>query len=68
MTRDQEIREEAYLLSEEAGHPPGRSEEFWLKAEAKVLGRLSEAKSSVEDALAKVFSFVAKVVSSATRK
>lgn len=31
------IRTEAYLLSEQAGHPPGMDKFFWQEAEALVL-------------------------------
>lgn len=33
MNREQEIREVAYRLWEQAGRPEGRALEFWLKAE-----------------------------------
>lgn len=33
------IRLEAYLLSEQAGHPTGMDETFWVQAEAIVHGR-----------------------------
>ena len=36
-TLQDSIRNEAYLLSEKAGHPPGMADIFWLKAEAMVL-------------------------------
>jgi len=36
-TLTQKIREEAFLLSEKAGHPWGMANQFWLEAERKVL-------------------------------
>jgi hypothetical protein len=33
----QDIATEAYLLWEKAGHPTGRAEEFWLRAEAALV-------------------------------
>lgn len=33
------IRAQAYLLSEQAGHPPGKDKYFWFQAEAMILGQ-----------------------------
>ena len=40
---EEEIRQRAHRLWEEAGMPEGRSDEFWLKAELEILGRIDES-------------------------
>lgn len=35
---EQRVRERAYRLWERAGSPEGKSEEFWLQAEAEISG------------------------------
>ena len=35
---EQEVRERAYVLWEEAGRPEGRSEEFWFLAQQELYG------------------------------
>lgn len=39
LTIHEHIRLEAFLLSEQAGHPTGMDETFWVQAEAIVHGR-----------------------------
>ena len=46
------IRAQAYLLSERAGHPPGKEVQFWLQAEEMVLAGSHTAES--ESAVAKI--------------
>jgi hypothetical protein len=35
---ERQIRDRAYLLWEQAGQPPGRSEEFWFLAQQELYG------------------------------
>ncbi|KQT79142.1 hypothetical protein ASG54_08825 [Aureimonas sp. Leaf460] len=36
--RDEEVRDRAYLLWEEAGRPSGREHEFWAQASREIEG------------------------------
>ena len=51
--REEAIRIEAYLLSEQAGHPTGMESVFWVQAEAIVHSRLAAVAAAVEMAAAK---------------
>ena len=35
---ERDVRERAYRLWEQAGHPAGRSEEFWFLAQREIYG------------------------------
>lgn len=41
--RDEEVRDRAYLLWEEAGRPSGREHEFWAQASREIEGDDSPA-------------------------
>jgi hypothetical protein len=52
---EQEIRERAYLLWQEAGSPEGQEDEFWIKAKEK----LAQEKGLTDVDLASEHSFPA---------
>ena len=41
--REERVRRRAYQLWEEAGRPEGRSNEFWLRAEEEILGKVDSS-------------------------
>ncbi len=46
---EQRVRERAYAMWEEAGHPEGRAEEFWVRARQELGDTQAAAEEETEE-------------------